>query len=121
MLGALLMLTFLAFTTGDEPTNPVDVMAAMASRESGCVTVTEVFALNDPAPHVQFHALSDPPSGGILTWTNAVHRFPASEIYPHPRHGKVTLRFAELTTEHPQYEQVRANRDAIAACFQSVL
>jgi hypothetical protein len=104
-----------------EPTNAIDVMAAMASRESGCVTVTEVYALHDPVPHVQFYVLSDPPSGGILTWTNAAHRFPASEIYPHPRRGEVLLRFAELTTEHPQYEQVRANRDSIAACFQSVL
>src|SRR5918996_4727184 len=115
MLPALLMARLLAFAIGDEPTNPVDIMAAMASRESGCVTVTEVFALDDPVPHVQFHVLSDPPSGGILTWTTAAPRFPASELYPHPRHGEVLLRFAELTSDHPQYDQVRANRDVIIA------
>jgi hypothetical protein len=73
MLPALFMATLLVFAVGDESTNPVDVMAAMVSRESGCVTVTEVFALDDPVPHVQFHVLSDPPSGGVLTGTPNRH------------------------------------------------
>lgn len=41
MLQTVLSVLLTAAAIGDEPTNPVDVPAAMASRESGCITVTE--------------------------------------------------------------------------------
>jgi hypothetical protein len=56
-------------TIGDEPINPAHVLAAMASRETGCVTLTEVFQLDDPIEHYQFHVHTDPPSGGSIGWT----------------------------------------------------
>jgi hypothetical protein len=48
-----------------------------------------------------------PTSGGILTWTNAAQSFPSpGEL--HQRLGEVTLRFAELTSDHLQDYSVRA-------------
>lgn len=120
LLTLIMEFTMLA-TIGDEPTNPVDILAAMASRESGCVTVTDVFVIEEPTQHIQFHVHTDPPSGGTLTWSVATPRFPAlTENHAHPRHPEVALIFAELTAEHPQHDQVRANRDVIITCFQMV-
>ena len=106
---------------GAEPTNPFDVLAAMASRETGCITVTEVAVVEWPTQHVQFHVHTDPPSGGSLIWTASAHRFTLAETYAHPHASEVTLAFAELTPEHPQHDAVRANRDAIVSCFRAVL
>jgi hypothetical protein len=121
MLPALLLATLPAFTIGDDPTNPVDITAAMASRETGCVTVTEVVVVEQPTQHIQFHMHTDPPSGGSLIWTASGHRFALGETYPHPRASEVSLAFAELADDHAQRDSVRANRDAIIGCFRAVL
>src|SRR5215204_1684227 len=52
---ALLSVMLTTAAIGGEPTNPVDVLAAMASRESGCITATEVYRVEQPTPHIQFH------------------------------------------------------------------
>jgi hypothetical protein len=109
---------------GDEPTNPVDIMAAMASRDTGCITVTDVYRVDEPTPHVQFHVLSDPPSGAVLQWIAASSVLAGGrqqENYGHPRHPEVSLSFRVLADDQPQYDEVRANRDTIVSCFQSVV
>jgi hypothetical protein len=35
---------------GDEPANPVDVLAAMASLDTGCISVIEVYRVEQPTP-----------------------------------------------------------------------
>jgi hypothetical protein len=107
-----------AIVIGDEPTNPAHVLAAMAFRESGCVIVTEVFKLDHPVPHYQFHVHTHPPSGGSMGWTLTAL---AGEVHAHPRHPEVALSFAELPNDHPQREAVRENRDSIVECFQAVM
>src|SRR5687767_9122324 len=77
-------------------------MAAMASRESGCVSVTGVFIIEELTQHIQFHVHSDLPSGGSLIWTASAPRFlGASEAYAHPRHAEVTLHFRASSRPSP--------------------
>ncbi len=124
MLPTLLSVLLTAAAIGDEPTNPVDIVAAMASRDTGCITMTDVSVVEQPTPHIQFHVLSDPPSGASLQWTAAsavLSGGQPKENYVHSRHPEVTLSFGILADDQPQRDEVRANRDAIIACFESVL
>jgi hypothetical protein len=96
----------------------------MASRETGCIIVTEACRVNQPTPHVQFHIDSDPPSGAVLQWTAAtsvLSQGHLQENHVHPRHPEVTLSFSELSGDIPQHDEVRANRDTVIDCFQQVV
>jgi hypothetical protein len=93
-------------------------VAAMASRDTDCTTVTEVYRDEQPTPHIQFHVLSDSPSGAALQWTaasDALSGGKRKENYLHPRHPEVTLSFGVLADDQPQPDEVRTNRDAIIA------
>jgi hypothetical protein len=116
MIVALLILVLAGMAIGLEPTNPADIVAAMAFRDSGCLTVTEVYRVEQPTPHIQFHVLSDPPSGAVLQWTAASSILAGDRLqenYVHSRHPEVTLSFGILADDQPQHDEVRANRDAI--------
>ena len=98
--------------------NPLDVLTTMGA----CVRVAEISPVSGRAPGVLFHVASDPPSGGWLGLTVHSLLMPIeSEFVAHPRHPEITLQFAELAEDLPQREAVRANRDAIVTCFESVL
>jgi hypothetical protein len=102
--------------------NPVEILAAMADRESGCLSEGEVSRVDAPSPHFQFSVQSDPPSGGWPGWTPSLERFPSlEETYAHPRQPAVTLAFASLADDMPDHDAVRANREAIIGCFEQVL
>src|SRR4051794_19767727 len=114
LLSALLTATMVH---ADARVNPLDVLTAMTA----CVPVMELDPVDGRAPGVLFHVESDPPSGGWLGLTvNSLLLPVESEFYAHPRHREITLQFGELTDDQPQHDEVRANRDAIIACFQSV-
>lgn len=56
MLQTLLSVLLTAASIGEEPMNPADIMAAMASRDTGCITGTDVFLVQladaaHPVPH----------------------------------------------------------------------
>jgi len=105
-----------------EPVNPVDLLVAMADRESACLSVVEASQLDAPSPQVQFCMESDPHSGGWLGWTPSLEHFPSlEETHAHPRQPEITLAFASLPDDMPEHESVRSNRDAIIACFEQVL
>ena len=62
MFLAAILIGVLAAVSG-EPTNSVDIMAAMASRDTGCVAVSEVYRVDRPTPYIQFHVMVRPTIG----------------------------------------------------------
>jgi hypothetical protein len=105
MLPALLSVLLVAASIdARELVKPVDVLAAMADRQSGCLSVVEGSRVDAPTPHLQFSVQADPPGGGWPGWTPSLEHFLSlGETHAHPRQPAVTLALASLTDDLPQH------------------
>jgi hypothetical protein len=117
MLRALLLALIISGDPIDvDPTSPLQVLVAMTT----CVPIVTGSVHSDGT--VEFHVDTPLPSGGTLIWSAPDLDEARWELYRQPQHPKVVLRFAQRDgdPDTPMEQEIRANRDRIAACFTSL-
>jgi hypothetical protein len=107
----------LALFLATEHPAPLDVAMAMHR----CANITEIWVESDDSWPGLFFSTDTLVGGWLGTTWESINWSVGDELYQHPRRESVTLRFHELSPDSAQYELIRANRDAIVACYVSVL